>query len=72
MSLIDLHNNAVKSANPTRGDQWDGIPEQHPMQWELMRTYAYHINGQGGCQSSLHSRSLPKGVTLLVTCLSLI
>ena len=30
-----------------RGDQWDGIPEEHPMQWELMRDYAYHINGVG-------------------------
>lgn len=29
-----------------RGDRWDGIPEQHPMQWELMRGYAYHINGE--------------------------
>lgn len=30
-----------------RGDQWDGIPEQHPMQWERMQSYAYHINGVG-------------------------
>ena len=30
-----------------RGDQWDGIPEDHPMQWEIMQPYAYHINGVG-------------------------